>query len=344
MFMQDQVAVWDAVFFTYGLRAEWNPNYGVDANPYIVPRYGMAVTRDLGPVTTKLRAAYGSSTRPPNAGETMGRLVVEMTNDAQDYPAGAYFKFPSPGLVPEIQRGWEGGVETYLGARGSLSITRFNATVDNLIANAVVDSVDALPEVRLARGLRPWEHMIRQNQNLNMGSIRNTGWELRGSWILGSLTTDGTYSWTKSRIIGMTPKYRAQFPQYVVGAPFALMPEHTYSIGVRYVTAATLVGLDLQGQGFTLGTGANGEATWAWLDRPPRLPNEVPRVLDIPQIAHFVLPGYTKTNLTASRRLTTSCEGILQVDNLLNSYAGDYNALKAEIGRQTKLGLRIRLY
>jgi len=343
MFLQDQVAIWDAVFFTYGLRAEWNPNYGAEANPYVAPRYGMAVTRDLGPVTTKMRASYGASTRPPGVGVTKGILESDAEGPgALDFPPGLYAQFPNPEIVPESQKGWEGGLETYFGTRGSLSITRYNQTVDNLIARGVVDSVDALPEVQQAHGWRPWGRMFRQFQNLNMGSIRNTGWELRGNWVLGPLSTNATYSWTKSRIIGMTPKYRAQFPQYMVGSPFALMPEHTYSVGVHYVTTTTMVGLDLQGQGLALGTGPNGAATWAWLDRPSRLPNEMPRISDVPQIAHFVLPGYTKTNLNASRRLRASCEGTLQVDNLLDSYAGDYNVLTAQIGRQTKLGLRIR--
>src|SRR5262249_52882271 len=138
--------------------------------------------------------------------------------------------FANPELVPEHQQGGEGGLELYLGTHGSLVVTRYNQTVDGLIAQPVVDSVrslvpcpigqcEASSSSRDANGYGYW----RQYESLNMGSIRNQGWELQASANLGPLTTRGTYSWTKSRTIGVNPKYRAFFanqPQYTPGATF----------------------------------------------------------------------------------------------------------------------------
>src|SRR5690606_16924824 len=61
-FLQAQVGLWDQMFLTYGMRAEWNPFYGDEAQPNVAPRYGVAYTRAWGSVTTKMRASYGRST------------------------------------------------------------------------------------------------------------------------------------------------------------------------------------------------------------------------------------------------------------------------------------------
>ena len=45
--VQGQCGLWDQVFFTGGLRVEWNPNYCDDATRNIAPRYGMSVVRDV---------------------------------------------------------------------------------------------------------------------------------------------------------------------------------------------------------------------------------------------------------------------------------------------------------
>jgi outer membrane receptor protein involved in Fe transport len=58
-----------------------------------------------------------------------------------------------------------------------------------------------------------------QSQYLNIGAIRNQGWELQGSVNTGPLTTRGTYSWSKSRIIGIIPKYRTLLDRVSSGYP-----------------------------------------------------------------------------------------------------------------------------
>jgi outer membrane receptor protein involved in Fe transport len=194
VFVQGQLAMLDDIFLTYGLRAEWNPNYGNDANPNIVPRYGIAYAHDWGSVTTKIRASYGHSTRPPLADQTRSVRLSESSDAAATpfYEAGVNYQLANPNLLPEQQQGGEGGVEVYVGTRGSLVVTRYNQTVDNLIVNAVVDSVFLLPEYQVLYG--QYAFPLRQVENLNLGSVRNQGWELVGTLNVGPLTTKGTYS------------------------------------------------------------------------------------------------------------------------------------------------------
>jgi hypothetical protein len=52
--------------------------------------------------------------------------------------------------------------------------------------------------------------------------------------------------------------------------------------------------------------------------------------------------GYAKADLNVSRRLTPQLEGVLQVQNLNNSYKSDFAQGLAEVGRQTNVGLRWR--
>ena len=53
-------------------------------------------------------------------------------------------------------------------------------------------------------------------------------------------------------------------------------------------------------------------------------------------------PGFVKLNLTVSQRLTRQLLGFLQVDNLTNSNAFEFNNVLPVMGRITTVGLRFR--
>jgi len=338
MFLQSQLSVLDAVTFTYGLRAEWNPNYGPDANPNIVPRYGVAYTQELGPVTAKVRGSYGHATRPPNAQDR--RSFPGDSWALPYYGPIAFSQRANPGLVPEEQRGGEGGLEVYLGNRASLTVTRYNQTVNNLIQRVKVDSIELLPAYLDIFGCRPWQCAYLVMQSLNIGAIRNQGWELQGTLAAGPLSAKGTYSWTKSRLIGVAPAYRLQFPQYVVGAPFSFLPEHTYSAQLQYANAGTNVVLNVHGQGSTPYTGSNSLVYATLFSRTAA--TDAPRT-SLPGNLVFYGTTYSTADLNASRRMSNHVEAIVQVQNLANRFAIDpyYGLLYAAMGRQTKLGARV---
>lgn len=336
-FLQSQLSFNDAVFLIYGLRAEWNPNYGEDAQPNLAPRYGIAYTREIGPVTTKLRASYGKSTRPPT--ETQ-RLAELQDNATLIGLYGLYeTNYANPELQPEYQQGGEGGVELYFGALGSLVVTRYNQTVDNLIAQPRVDSIRSL--VPNTSGNYTYTGIT---QYLNLGSLRNQGWELQGSLNTGPFTTRGTYSWTKSRVIGFLPEYASKISssasyQYQKGSTFNFLPEHTWALGFSYARGASRVLLNVNGTGSAFRSFA--DEVWLEVNRR-RFDTMKPR-LNLPGSYRATSPHYVMADLNASQRFSNLIEGILQVQNLGDYYRADNSAQYVVMGRQTKIGLRIRM-
>jgi len=350
-FINAQVGIFDQVFLTYGLRSEWNPNYGKDQNPNLTPRYGISLVRDVGGVTTKLRGSYGTATQVPVAGLTEGLTACQLwaffgaTTLCDAYNRGFgknfYWTLPNRQLLPTIQHGGEGGVELYFGNQGSLNITYFNQTVTGVIFSAVIDSVQSSIPARDIFGYDPrhcypcgyWQL---QSQSVNGADVRNNGATAVGSWTIGPLTATGTYSWTKSRVIGVTPAYRWQFPYLVPGGAFRFSPEHTFALGLSYSTALTTVSLNMQGQGSFFAYGDPNK----YLNCSFRFTTTCFR-LSSGRI-NMSNPAYGVADLNATRRLSRAVEGTVQVQNLANSYRFDQDNVSV-IGRQTKLGLRIRM-
>jgi outer membrane receptor protein involved in Fe transport len=344
-FLQTQFVVADRLFMTYGLRAEWNPNFGAAVQPAYSPRYGIAYTHDIGMVTTKLRASYGSATRPPLLGEKNGQI-------ANDPIYGGLFdvRRANLDLRPEIRGGADGGIELYVGNRASLSVTRYNETVDDLISDVRVDSIQSV--VQNPRGNCAFNPLACGYeyqgiyQHLNVGSIRNQGWELQGSLRTGPFTTRGTYSWTKSRVLGITPKYRTlfnalNFPQYQPGATFNYLPEHTWAAGVTYAHGANAVGLNLTGIGrVPMGT-CEDDLCIRHLLSIIRLRQDRYRMTYIDNYMSSN-PAYVLADVNASRRFSSRVDGVLHVQNAANKYVIDRDASFATAGRITKGGIRVR--
>jgi outer membrane receptor protein involved in Fe transport len=359
VFLQSQLSIVDALFLTYGLRAEWNPNYGKEASPNVVPRYGMAYSREFGAVTAKLRASYGQSTRPPMIDQ---KRALKQTQQFRIDVYGPHDdRLANPALGPEFQKGGEGGLELYLGNRASLAVTRYNQTVNGLIALVPgADSVRSLTPNPIFFGVYTCADLILLNlptycssqdasgygysivnQNLNVGSVRNQGWESQASLVTGPLTTRGTYSWTKSRVIGVTPKYRSllQGGLYQVGRSVQTLAEHTWALTFSYVQARSSVSLNVNGIGPMMRF--ENELTAA-IDYS-RLYQDKPRTSNPWSSANsYPTPGYTQADLNVAHRLSNTIEGVLQVQNLSNYYHNDYNERFATIGRQTKVGMRVR--
>lgn len=345
-FLQVVAAIHDAVFFTYGLRAEWNPNYGEEAQPNLAPRYGVSYTQEVGQLTAKLRASYGRATRPP-AERLKFDSASTNVNDIARF-GNHLARFANPDLGPEHQQGGEGGIELYFGSLGSLVVTRYNQTVDALIAPVFgVDSVRSL-ELGGAGGVGACTPAgdgycyRRQMQYLNVGSIRNQGWELQSTANLGQLNVRGTYSWTKSRVLGITPKYRALLStseDYQVGRSFSYLAEHTWALNMGYSNASTSASMVLNGisQVYLL----IADNIWYATSISPRLDRDRLRV-GLPSGYRPKGNGYAMADLNIMHRFLPSLEGIIQVQNLGNFYQNDYDVRYAVVGRTSKAGVRIR--
>jgi hypothetical protein len=244
-------------------------------------------------------------------------------------------------LLPEHKQGGEGGLDLYFGNRASLTVTRANETVDNLIQNAIADSVDALPAFKLQVPSCDvaWKCLLRQPENLNLGSVRNQSWEMHGTFTLGPVTTTGTYTYIKSRLIGITPKYRQQFPEYTVGARFNFIPEHTYGLGVTYAHGGTMVSTNWQGQGQLF---LRGYDLLGLTYRAVRLRQNGAVRMNLPSTYVGVSPAYAKGDLNASQRLTTHIDVDAHVSNIAGLFRNDGLQRDGSIGRITTLGIRLR--
>jgi len=345
-FFQGQLAVVDRVFFTYGLRAEWNPNFGANAQPNYAPRYGVAYANDFGAVTAKLRASYGRATRPPDPYLKLAVKAADVFDAGviQDY-GNFDWTIANPNLGPEYQQGGEGGLELYFGTRGSLVVTRYNQTVDNVIANTKVDSARSLVPNPQSGGRGPDAQGYRyrtQYEQLNVASLRNQGWELQGSINTGPITTKGTYSWTKSTVIGVPPRYQKFFSGiegFRKGDRFQFLPEHTWALDFSYTKARATVSLDVNGTGQSL-------INMNQLSQAHLNPYQTRLMNDLWNVNSYYLTvanGYTLADLNGTYRLFGTTDAVLQVQNLTNNYRNDYSAIYATAGRQFKAGVRMRL-
>jgi outer membrane receptor protein involved in Fe transport len=235
-------------------------------------------------------------------------------------------------------------------------VTHYNQRVNDLVTGLDgVDSVRSLLPLPPENGHIPRSSVdsagygyMRQSQQVNIGSIRNQGWELQGTSTMGPIAVRGTYSFTKSRIIAPNPKYLSRLPggsQWIEGAIMGGgATEHTWQVGATYAHAATSIGLTLNGIGQVyrydipdacgtrLMVGSNSRCYRADLENLRRGLN-----------SNFLVPAYVIADINATRQFGSAIEGILQVRNANNKYSNDFGAKMAVMGRLTKVGLRVRL-
>ncbi|MGL6042817.1 MAG: TonB-dependent receptor, partial [Sandaracinobacteroides sp.] len=164
-----------------------------------------ALWRATGAVS--LRAAAYSNYRLPTLNELYRPFVVfPVTTEA------------NAGLLPEVLRGVEAGVDYAPLQAVKLSATLFDNRLDDAIANVTV-----------ARNLR---------QRRNVEAISARGLEITGAVGVGNFDVSGSWTWTRSRVRaagtaldGLRP---AQVPAHVVSATVAWSPS------ARTAASATL--------------------------------------------------------------------------------------------------------
>jgi outer membrane receptor protein involved in Fe transport len=181
--------------------------------------------------------------------------------------------------------------------------------------------------------------MISQYQNI--GAVRNEGWELQGSVNTGPITTKGTYSWTKSRVLGVSPAFRASYPasaypSFQPGSTFSFFPEHTWAIMTSYAAGRTSLSVNMNGIG-----PFKGPHTMGLYDIfLSRLDADKPRMSfggTIPTVS-----AYMTADINGVIHLSSAADVVMQIQNVGNIYRNDYTVLSATMGRQTKLGARLR--
>jgi outer membrane receptor for ferrienterochelin and colicin len=352
-YLTSQFTVLDKLVLTYGLRAEWNPAFGEDIEPNVTPTMGARINHDVGSTTISLRGAYGKATRPPLGDLKRSYRVTEAYGGYGNYLAQYFGDFDvylaNPDLEPEHSGGGEGGLEMYFGSRGSLVITRYNQTISKLIDAPFADSVPSLGVCLYCPASSNFRDdqgrgYIYQTKNLNIGAIRNQGWELGGTINLGPFSYNGTYSWTKSRFIKLDRRYSQRFdyysyPQYAPGASFKGATEHTWASGFKFAQRNTSIALNVNG----IGQAWISQTEFYALNLARDIRLQSDQALTTPSLYFNMSPSYVMADINASQRLSNKMEATLQIGNLTNLYHNDDHFQSPTIGRQTKFGLRIRL-
>jgi outer membrane receptor protein involved in Fe transport len=330
-FAQAQIDFWDALYLTGGLRAEKNSNYGRSYGLNYAPRYGASLVHSVGPVTAKLRGAYGRATRAPSSG---AREAVFLTNATY----GTYqSQIAAPDLGPEFQAGTEGGLELYFGSRGSLQITHYDQRVDNLIIGITVDS---------ARSINPNANgdylYVPVSQRTNVGAVRNVGWEGQGQInLMTGVSLTGTMSNTITRFQHLNDSYKcasAGTPSadqcLYPGAGLFNIAEHTGAVAANYANAKVNLNTSVSYIGprhFAYDIGDYYAATNGRLTR------------SVYTYVPVVAPGYATIDVRGAYQLTPKLQATLTVQNAGNSHDGDYTGRRflPALGRSTMLGFRI---
>lgn len=312
----------DAVFVTGGVRVERNDSFTGSNRRPVLPMLGLAVVRGLGDAQLKWRAAYGKGIRPP---QTPARSVSSGYSGNLGYQGVQGPPSMSPALDPEVQAGYEGGVELYLGRALSFHLTRFDQRATGLIQNVAV-AVDTFARTGSI------ERRVRYNLQ-NVGEITNVGWELQGNVTRGALSLSSSLSSVDSRVRKLAPGYSADLREgdRMLGVPartgsFAASYEWNDWFAAAVITRALdWVNYDRLRLAQDFAAGGSGANAFAGA----RL-RSYWRAYD----------GDTHLRLTTSRELSRGIALLVTGDNLLGGQLGEPDNLAIRPGRSITAGLK----
>ncbi len=303
-FSQVNLSLGEHWFATAGLRAEDNANFGQDFGLAWAPRVGLAHVATLGSVTLKARGSYGKAIRPPAQG----------TRDGSASSFSIYL--PNPALGPEIQRGWDAGLDLYYGNTFALKATYYRQQAEGLIDVVLVDA-----------GAKP---PVFQYQNI--GQVHNRGWELEASASPGGgLAVTGTYSATSSTVATLSPSYGGALQ---VGDQITGVPRHTAGATVSYRLGRASASVGVTHVGAWTNIEYNAYFAYIFGLQPYRGSD---------RSYWITYPAFEKYRFHLTYDISAHVTSFLSVDNLTNSYAFEKYDFSVPPGRATMAGVRLRL-
>jgi outer membrane receptor protein involved in Fe transport len=299
-FAQTQLGFREVLFLTGGLRAEDNSDFGDSLGTPISPRVGLAYVQSVGQATVKLRSSWGRAIRAPSPGQKQGFVRA---NSAQ---------LPNADLGPERQHGWDVGIDATIGSRGSVAVTYYDQTAENLV-DAVQVETDPVPT----------------QQFQNVGRVRNTGVEVEARVALGRVTLQGQYAYSRARVDQLSPTYAGELQ---VGDQARMRPKHTAGATITVTPLATT----------TLSAGVTYVGSWINSDALALF-----RCLGgtgpcFPTSRDYLVayPGLVKANVSLFHQVSSVVSGFVSVDNLTNNKRHEGTNFTAVSGRRTTAGLR----
>ncbi|MEP6733642.1 MAG: TonB-dependent receptor [bacterium] len=319
----------DAIFLTGGLRLERNDAFSGTNRYPLLPMLGLAVVNNVGDVEVKWRAAYGKGIRPPQVpARSAASGYTGNQGYATSYGSSAGIGGVLPALDPEVQSGYEGGLELYFGRALTLQLTRFDQRVTGLIQNVSI-AVDTF-----AHG-GTIERRVRY-QLQNVGEITNTGWEFQGNLTQGAFTLTSALSAVDSRVRALANGYMGDLQP---GDRMLAVPAKTGSVTLAYV-----------GDKWYASVGATRAMDWINYDRynlaktfaETNGTTAKDKDLTGSNLRAFwrTYDGDTHLRLTGSRDLARGVSLLFTGDNLLGGQLGEPDNVTIRPGRTVTAGLR----
>ncbi len=326
---QANVSWRDAGYLTTGLRVERNDAFGSNRTVSMLPMVGAAVLHDYGPLTVKLRSAYGRGIRP---------ATTPMRETAWFDPRG---QAQLLNLAPEEQSGIEAGMDLFVGKTFGLQLTRFDQ-----LASGLIQRVAYAASVEQNEGSLPGEpaypelqHHIRAEDRRisyvlqNVGEITNRGWELRSELNLSALALSGTFSTVDSRVRQVAQGYVGDLR---VGDRMLEVPAKTGSVSAAWI-----------GGGWTSSVVAS--RSWDWIDYDRialagAFSNSAQTDAELvgQQLRNYWLKysGVTRLRASVGRSVFRGLSLTLSGENLLNRQHGEPDNVTVVPGRTLSFGLR----
>jgi len=274
-----------------------------------MPMVGLAAVGERGPVTVKLRTAYGEGIRPPT---TPSRLQLWQTQSglvAQD------------ALGPEKQSGFESGIDVMVKHALSFQATRFDQTASGLI-QPVAFPVDSLSN-----------RMIYVAQNV--GVITNRGWEFQATGNVSHLSVTGTLSLVDSRVQKLASGYRGDL---VTGDRMLQVPAQTQSLNLNWIEPRWH---------FTVG--GSQALDWINYDELKLTqafsnPQHTGKDFSGQRLRAYWMQydGGLRLRAAASRDLRDNFSVEISADNLLNHQTGEPDNITVIPGRTLMTGLKLK--
>jgi iron complex outermembrane receptor protein len=323
---QANVSWRDAGYLTTGLRVERNDALGTNHTVSVLPMVGVAVLHDYGPLTVKLRSAYGSGIRP---------ATTPIRETAWFDPRG---QARIPGLAPEEQAGIETGLDIYVGKSFGVQVTRFDQLASGLIQRVAYAAPVTQSSWSSPSGYEQSQPIPAEDRHIgymlqNVGEITNRGWELRGDVSVASLALSGTFSTVDSRVRQVASGYVGDLR---VGDRMLEVPARTGSVSAAWM-----------GGGWTSSIVAS--RSWDWIDYDRialagAFSNSTQADAELvgQELRNYWLrySGVTRLRASVGRSLYRGLSFMLSGENLLNRQHGEPDNITVVPGRSVSLGLR----
>jgi outer membrane receptor protein involved in Fe transport len=302
IFGQAQIGWLKTLYLTGGMHGDQSP--GEDGT-YWAPRVGLSFVHNINSMTVKARAGFGST------------VVLADPRNRLGFITPTEIRVPNLGLLPTLQRGLDMGGELYFGNKGSVGVTYYNQAAINQVGGITLPDTGSAGQA--------------MTQSVNLGRIRNTGWEFTGTLTaIQSLSLRGQFGSARSVAEDISPQY--------VG----IVKTGDVLPGIPRWTAG-LVGTYTPFSGTVINFAATHMATWRDLDMYQFMDAIFSGKFRGDQRPYYVnYPAWTKFNIGLTKTITSSVSGFVQVENAANNYAYERLNVIQQAGRTTSVGLRYR--